>query len=166
MFISTEEYLHRITYALEHVVAPLIESDFGRGQLLAAVFLLDQLADRVDYKAEIIQQEIETGCETIRKIVAAVEEREGQVPEGLGAFLDELDRQGPGLDLAFRSRCDEMLCSAIDAFFAHRSGFDPASAHALEGLILGHLTQIASRDLGMFKPSTSQELLDSRGKSA
>jgi len=166
MFLSAEEYLHRITYALEHVVAPLIESDFGRGQLLAAVFLLDQLTDRLDYKAELIQQEIETGCETIRKIVNALEEGDRQVPEGLGAFLDELDRQGPGKDLAFRSRCDEMLCSAIDSFFANRKGFDPASAHALEGLILAHLTQIASRDMGMFKPSTSQQLLDARGKSA
>ena len=72
MFINTEEYLRRITHTLEHVVAPLIESDFGRGQLLSAVFLLDQLTDRIDYKAELIQQEIETGCETIRKIVDAI----------------------------------------------------------------------------------------------
>jgi hypothetical protein len=166
MFISTEEYLHRITHALEHVVAPLVESDFARGQLLAAVFLLDQLTDRIDYKAELIRQEIETCCDTTRKVVNAIEEREGQVPEGLGAFLRELDRQGPVQDLAFRSRCDEMLCSAIDSFYANRKRFDPASTHALEGLILGHLTQIASRDLGMFKPSTSQKLLDSRGQSA
>jgi hypothetical protein len=59
-----------------------------------------------------------------------------------------------------------MLCSAIDAFYANRKKFDPASAHALEGVILGHLTQIASRDLGMFKPSTSQKLLQSRGESS
>jgi hypothetical protein len=38
MFISTTDYLHRITYALEHVIAPQIESDYLRGQLLAAVY--------------------------------------------------------------------------------------------------------------------------------
>lgn len=166
MFISTEEYLHRITHALEHVIAPLIESDYGRGQLLAAVFLLDQLTDRIEYKAELIQQEIETGCETIRKIVDAIEERGGEAPGDLKAFLGEIDRESCAQDLAFRSRCDEMLCSAIDSFYANRKKFDPASAHAVEGLILGHLTQIASRDLGMFKPSTSQKLLQSRGESS
>ena len=166
MFISTEEYLHRITHALEHVIAPLIESDYGRGQLLAAVFLLDQLTDRIDYKAELIQQEIETGCETIRKIVDAIEERGGEAPGDLKAFLGETGRENCAQDLAFRSRCDEMLCAAIDWFYASRKKFDPTSAHALEGLILGHLTQIASRDLGMFKPSTSEKLLQSRGESS
>ena len=166
MFISTEEYLYRITHALEHVIAPLVESDFARGQLLAAVFLLDQLTDRIDYKAELVEQEIETACETIRKIVDAMEERGGKAPDDLKAFLGEVEGKAPPRDLAFRSRCDEMLCSAIDSFFANRERFDPASAHAMEGLILGHLTQIASRDLGMFKPSTSEKLLQSRGESA
>jgi len=166
MFISTEEYLYRITHALEHVIAPLIESDYGRGQLLAAVFLLDQLTDRIDYKQELIQQEIETACETIRKIVDAIEERGGETPDDLKAFLGEVEGEAPPRDLAFRSRCDEMLCSAIDSFYANRKKFDPASAHAMEGLILGHLTQIASRDVGMFKPSTSEKLLQSRGESS
>lgn len=165
MFISTEEYLHRITHALEHVIAPLVESDYGRGQLLAAVFLLDQLTDRIDYKEELIGQEIETGCETIRQIVKALEERAGEVPDELKAFVGGVDREGGAQDLAFRSRCDEMLCSAIDSFYANRNRFDPASAHAMEGLILGHLTQIASRDLGMLKPSTSQKLLQAKGES-
>ena len=166
MFISTEEYLHRITHALEHVIAPLIESDYGRGQVLAAVYLLDQLTDRIDYKAELIVQEIETACETIRKIVDAIEERGGEAPDDLKVFLGETDRENCAQDLAFRSRCDEMLCSAIDSFYDNRKKFDPASAHAMEGLILGHLTVIASRDVGMFKPSTSQKLLQSRGESS
>ena len=166
MFLSTEEYLHRITNALENVVAPLIESDYGRGQLLAAVFLLDQLTDRIDYKAELIQQEIETGCETIRKIVDAIQDGGGEVPGDLKAFIDEVEGESCVQDLAFRGRCDEMLCSAIDAFYSNRKRFDPASAHATEGLILGHLTQIASRDLGMFKSSTSEKLLQSRGESS
>jgi len=104
MFISTEEYLYRITYALEHVIAPLIESDFARGQLLAAVFLLDQLTDRIDYKAELVEQEIETACETIRKVVDAIEERGGETPNDLKAFLGEVE-----LDLvAFLQRAEAL----------------------------------------------------------
>jgi hypothetical protein len=164
MFTSTQEYLQRITHSLEHVIAPQIESDYLRGQLLAAVFLLDQLTDRVDYKADLLAQEIEGSCETIRGIVEALDEREGEVPADLRAFASEIDQGGRGADLAFRSRCDQMLCSAIDSFFASRDNFDPASAHAVDGLILGHLAQIAGRDLGMYKPSTSEKLLDFKTK--
>ena len=165
MFLSTEEYLHRITHALEHVVAPLVESDFARGQLLSAVYLLDQLTDRIDYKAELVEQEIETTRETTLRIVDAIEERGGKVPEDLKSFVLEAAGEGRVRDLALRKRCEEMLSTAIDSFYANRKVFDPASAHATEGLILGHLTQIGSRDMGMYKPSTSQKLLDSRGKS-
>ncbi len=165
MFISTEDYLYRITHALEHVVAPLIESEYGRGQLLAAVFLLDQLTDRIDYKADIIKQEIETNCEAIRKVVDVVEKKAGEVPRDLKVFLDEIDGGAFVQDLAFRTRCDEMLCMAIDSYFSNRDRFDSASAHEMEDLLLGSLTQIASRDLGMFKPSTSQKLLQPKDSS-
>jgi len=160
MFTSTQDYLHRITHALEHVIAPQIESDFLRGQLLAAVFLLDQLTDRIDYKVDLIMQEIESAHETIRKVVEALDERGGEVLDDLREFLREIDEGALGEDLAFRNRCDQVLCSAIDSLFANRDKFDPASAHAIEGLILGHLAQIAARDLGMYKPSTSEKLLD------
>ena len=163
MFISTQEYLQRITYALEHQIAPLIESDHGRSQLLAAVFLLDQLTDRIDYKADIIKQEIETNCETIRKVVAGLEKKEGNVPAELKAFLDEIEGRAWTPDLAFRRRCDEMLSIAIDSYFSNRDRFDAASAYEMEEILLGSLTQTAARNLGMFKPSTSQKILDSRG---
>lgn len=159
MFIPMEGYLERIAYALEHVIAPQIESDFARGQLLAAVFLLDQLTDRVDYKAGLVRQEIEWSVETLRKMLEALEEKRAEMPADLKAFHEELNRQGCGQDLAFRNRCDEMLCSAIDVYYAHLDRFEPASAQEMEERILGHLSQIAFRDLGMLKASTSEKLL-------
>jgi hypothetical protein len=164
MFTSTQEYLQRITHSLEHVIAPQIESDYLRGQLLAAVFLLDQLTDRVDYRVDLLTQEVEGSCEMIRRIVEALDERGGEVPGDLRAFASEIDQGNRGTDLAFRRRCDETLCSAIDAFFASRDKFDPASARTVDGLVLGHLAQIAARDLGMYKPSTSEKLLDFKTK--
>jgi hypothetical protein len=162
MFLSARDYLHRIAHALEHVIAPEVDSDFLRGQLLAAVFLLDQLTDRVDYKADLIEQEIEGACRTVRQVVEALGEGAGGVPDRLRAFLREIETGGCARDLAFRSRCDEMLCSAVDAFFAGRDKLDPASARDTEGVILEHLARVASRDLGMVKPSTSQKLLTFR----
>ena len=87
------------------------------------------------------------------------------MPDDLKAFVHQVEGGSCARDLAFRSRCDETLCSAIDAFYANRKRFDPASAHAMEGLILGRLTEIASRDLGMYKSSTSEKLLQSRAES-
>ena len=58
-----------------------------------------------------------------------------------------------------------MLCATMDAFFANRDKFDPASTHQIEGKVLGHLAQIGSRDLGMLKPSTSQKLLQGKRES-
>ncbi len=159
MFLSAQDYLLRVAHALEHVIAPEVESDFLRGQLLAAVFLLDQLTDRVDYKADLIEQEIEGACRAVRKVVGALEEGSGAVPDELRSFLGEIEPAGYATDLAFRSRCDEMLCSAIDAFFAGRDKLDSDSAYDTESAILEHLAWVASRDLGMVKPSTSQKLL-------
>lgn len=159
MFMPMESYLERITYALEHVIAPQIESNFIRGQLLSAVFLIDQLTDRVDYKADIIRQEIGWSSEMIKKIVEALEERGAVIPADLKAFHEELNRHGSGQDLAFRDLCDEMLCSAIDVYYAHLDRFEPANAHEMEERILGHLSQIAFRDLAMLKASTSEKLL-------
>jgi hypothetical protein len=160
MFTSAQEYLQKITHTLEHVIAPQIESDYLRGQLLAAVFLLDQLMDRVDYRVDLLAQEIEGSCETILRIVEALDEGGGEVPTDLRAFVSEIGEGERGGDLAFRNRCDQMLCSAIDSFFASRDKLDPVSARTVDGAILGHLTQIAGRDMGLYKPSTSEKLLD------
>lgn len=164
MFISAQEYLQRISHALEHVVAPEVESDHLRGQVLAAVFLLDQLLDRIDYKPDLVRQEIEAACQTLRKVVQAFEHKACPAPGELESFIREFEKDGAGQDLAFRNRCNAMLSTAIDFFFAHRNKLDPAAAFELEGLLLDHCMQVAGRDLGMMKPSTSMKLLQKKGQ--
>jgi len=163
MFISVQDYLQRISHALEHVVAPQIECAHVRGQVLAAVFLLDQLTDRIDYKAEIIRNEVEMTCANLSKLVGTMETKACQAPAEIRAFLKKLEEEGARHDLDFRNECNRMLALAIDFFFARRSQLDPALAHELEGLVLDHCVQIAARDLGMLKPSTSMKLLQRRG---
>jgi hypothetical protein len=165
MFISTEEYIKRITYALEHVVLPEVNAEFARGQLLAAIFLLDQLIDRVDYKADLVSQEIDMSCDTIKKIIDGVAAKVGDKPDELEVFLGELEKEGYGKDLKFRDQANEMLCKAIDFFFVHRKKLDPDVAHEINGVILEHFSMISSRDLNMMKPSTSDRLIQSKEKS-
>ena len=164
MFISAQDYLQRVSHALEHVIAPQIESDHVRGQVLAAVFLLDQLMDRIDYKADMVRQEIEMACGNLKKFVSAMEGKACQAPGELRAFVKKLEEDGPRHDLDFRNECSRLLSLGIDFFFAHRKALDPALAYELEGLLLDHCIQIASRDLGMMKGSTSMKLLQKKGQ--
>jgi len=162
MFMSTGDYLKRITHNLEHVVAPQIESDFARGQVLAAVFLLDQLSDRIDYKASIVSNEIKMSTETIKKVVETCREKESDVPDDLSGFIEELEKGDHGMNIEFRGRCDKMLCLAIDYFYACRGKISAESAHEIESIIINLLTKIGGRDLGMLKPSTSGKLIQTK----
>jgi hypothetical protein len=162
MFMSAQDYLQRISHALEHVVAPQIESEYLRGQLLAAVFLLDQLTDRIDYKPDLIRQEIQDGCETMRMVVSVLMENGASPPDELKDFLKEVEPGTYESSLEFRNRCDGMLSMAIDLFYAHRTRLDPSVEYEVEGVLLEHLNAVASRDVGMHKFSTSLKLLQKK----
>ena len=92
MFMSTDVYLKRIMHTLEQVVAPEVEDDYARGQVYAAIDLLHQLMDKVNYKNELIRQEIEMGSEAIRQVVRAME-AVADPPDDLKTFLLELDQE-------------------------------------------------------------------------
>ena len=164
MFITVSEYLKRITLTLEQVVAPKVESEFERGQLLAAVFLLDQLADKVDYKDELIDQEIKLCCATIKEIAGVFQQYGLDIPDDLKSFLEKLDQEGAGKGLEFRGHCNRMLSAAIQSFFTHKDKLDPAVVHKIDGIILGQFKTIGLRDMGMLKVSTSGRLIQSKEK--
>jgi len=162
MFMTTDLYLKRITQALEKVVAPEIESDHVRGQVYAVVNLIEQLAEKIEYKPDLIAQEIQMGCETIRQAVATVGKAAGETPAELQAFLQELDRSGPGQGLGFRNRVEEMLCQAIDFFYAQRGRMEPAAAAEVDGRIRDHITKLTTRDLGLMKPPNIEKISRSK----
>lgn len=164
MFISAQEYLQRISHALEHEVAPNVECDHLRGQILAAVFLLDQLADRIDYKPEMIRQEAEAACKLLRRILEALRTTGSELPAEWQNFGSAVQAEPAADLLGFRNRCNEALSRAIDLFFSCRAGLTAEAAFEIDGLILEHALQVASRDLGMMKPSTSMKILQKRGQ--
>ncbi|MEW6442230.1 MAG: hypothetical protein AB1640_14935 [bacterium] len=164
MFMSAQEYLQRLSHALEHDVAPQIECDHLRRQVLAAVFLLDQLTERVEYRADLLRQEIESACAAMKKVFTTVKEKTGRdAPAEIRRFLEEVEGGPPTVDLELRNRCNALLSSTIDCFFACRKSLDPTAAHELQGLLLEQCMQVAGRDLGLLKPSTSMKLLQRKG---
>ncbi len=164
MFLSPQEYLQRISHVLEHEVAPKVECDHLRGQILAAVFLLDQLSDRIEYKSEMIRQEAEAACGLLRRILEALRTAGSEPPAEWESLGSAIQTESAEELLAFRNRCNEALSRAIDLFFSCRAGLAAEAASEIEGLILEHALQVASRDLGMMKPSTSMKILQKRGQ--
>jgi hypothetical protein len=162
MFMPTTNYLKRITLALEHEAAPRIEDDFARGQVLAAVFLLDNLADRIDYKPDVIEKEVEKCCDTIKAIVEAVGDE--NLPDEIKEFMAELEGDELVKNLAFRNKCDHVLSLAIDLYFKHRDKLDPEADLELDEKIVKYITDINLRDLGMFKISCSSKLIQAKDK--
>lgn len=164
MFMSAQAYLQRISHALEHEVAPKVECDHLRGQILAAVFLLDQLSDRIDYKPEILRQEAEAACGLLRRILEALRAAGGEPPAEWERFGAAPQTDSAADLLGFRDSCNEALSRAIDLFFSSRDGLAAEDASQIEGLILEHALQVASRDLSMMKPSTSMKILQKKGQ--
>ena len=108
MFVNTNVYFGRITDALEKVVAPEIESDEVRGQVFAVISLIQQVSGMIEYKHDLIEQEIKEGSDIVKNILRAVEGAGIEAPEEIGEFLEKLDegKAGGGLRCATRStRC-------------------------------------------------------------
>ena len=116
MFITPDLILKRISYALEHIVTPEIESDFIRGQVLAATFLLDQLTDRIEYKSDLLRMEIEMNSTTIEKIVSILEEKKVAVPDEIKTCLKEI-KDEDNVDLDARKQYDSIFSNVIKLSF-------------------------------------------------
>lgn len=151
MFMSTDVYLTRIMHTLEQVVVPEVESDYARGQVYAVIDLLNQLTGKIEYKSDLISQEIEMGSKMLATVIREME-TVAPAPDDLKKFLDELGSDKTKMDLGLRNRLDEMQCLAIDFFNANRAKLEPEAALEVDGMIRDHITRITTRDLGMMKP--------------
>lgn len=162
MWISPELYLKRITQALEKTVAPEIESDLVRGQVFAVISLLQQLAERIAYKPDLIAQEIQAGGETLRSVISELAAAGSSAPGELQAFLEELDRAGADKGMGALLQVEEKLCAAIDFFFAARRQLAPETAARLDRLLRDYLTRQATRELGLTKPPNLEKISRSK----
>lgn len=151
MFMSTEVYLKRIFYTLEHVIAPEVESDFARGQVFAVISLLEQLGSQIEYKRDIIEKDMKTGAGILREVVSALKDAGAEPPSELAKYMDGLESGGP-VSLAARDRLEEMISLAIDFFHEKGSKLESQKASEVDGLVRDFITKTATRDLGLLKP--------------
>jgi hypothetical protein len=157
MFMSTDVYLKRIFHTLEHVIAPEVESDYARGQVFAVISLLEQLAQKIEYRQDLIAQEIKMGSRILKSITSALDQAGAEVPEEFGSFLNEPD-SGRVISLAVRNKLEEMLCLAIDLLHDNKGRIEQEQAMELDNQIRDYITKITTRDLGLMKPPAIEKM--------
>jgi hypothetical protein len=151
MFMTVDLYLKRIYHTLEHVIAPEVDDDFARGQVFAVINLLEQLGQKVEYKQDLIAQEIEQGSKILSIMVAAVQDAGADIPEKITSFMKELESGSPA-GLSKRNRLEEMLCLAIDLLHENKGLLEPERYAEVDRQVRDYITKLTTRDLGLMKP--------------
>lgn len=162
MFMSTDAYLKRIMLALDRGIAPKIESDALRGQVYAVVDLLNQLTGRIEYKRELLDQEIRTGAEILEKILTGLESEGISAPDDLAAFVKELGENSAGSGPGLGREVEERICRAIDVFHAQKDKMSAEQKIALDQAIRDYILKAATRDLGLTKPPNIDKISRSK----
>lgn len=162
MFISPAVYFKRLTDALENVVAPEIESDYVRGQVFAIVDLIRQLVDRIEYKQELIAQEIQITSDSIKRMIKALTEANCAIPEEIKQFISSLEDGSAGKSLAVRNKTDEMFCKALELFHGNLGKIPPETAKEVDKAIRDNILKVVGRDLGLLKPPMIEKISRSK----
>lgn len=162
MFISPGVYFKRLTDALENVVAPEIESDYVRGQVFAVVDLIRQLIDRIEYKQELITQEIQITSDSVKKMLEALEQAGCDVPDELRLFTTSLEGGSIGKGLALRNKTDEIFCKALELFHQNLDKMPPETAKEVDKAIRDNIMKVVGRDLGLMKPPMIEKISRSK----
>lgn len=162
MFITLAIYFKRLTDALENVVAPEIESDYVRGQAFAIVDLIRQLIDRVEYKQELIVQEIQITSDSIKKMIEALKQVGCAIPDEIQQFMISLMDASSRKNLAMRNKTDEMFCKVFELFHQNLDKIPPETSKAVDKAIRDNIMKVIGRDLGLMKPPMIEKISRSK----
>jgi hypothetical protein len=165
MFMTIDVYLKRIYHTLEHVIAPEVEDDFARGQVFAVINLLEQLAQKVEYKRDLISQEIEQGSRILKSIAEALEEARVGIPDELESFMKEVEKS-EAINLSMRNKLEEKLSLAMRLFNDNKGKLDKDKSKEVDKELRDYITKIATRDLGLMKPPAIDKISRPEKKAA
>lgn len=163
MFVSINDYLARIYNTLENVVAPEVESDFVRSQLFAAVALIGSLSKKIEYKKDLILDEINAGMEIIKAISDVLKESGIDIPENTMAFLDEFRENGLAADIKNIDRVNEQFRIALDFLYDRKSEISAEMYVHIDNKVRAYIHDISLRDVG-FMPHVSFDKILRAGK--
>ncbi len=161
MFIKLNKFVDRINHTLEQVIVPKLDDPFARAQAYAVVEMLNQMVGKIDYKPEILKQQIEANRKKLEEIADKIKAAGLGLPEDLDEYLKRDVYEGllSGAQwLRARDESDAMLCKAIDAGMDAKDKLGPEAYHELEQGLLKFFTNTSYRDIGMMKPPNIQRI--------
>ncbi len=157
MDTNFETYVTRINYTLENVIVPQIQSDFIRSQVFAVMELLHQLTSRLEYRHELLLEDIERLRGIIQTVIKTFSKHKIHIPEDI---LSETDIQAHEIYgkplMAIHDRLEVAVGNAINLFYKNRDQIK--NPREIEHHILVQISSGITRDVTLFKPEMMHEL--------
>jgi len=162
MWMNPDLYLKRLAAALENVVAPEIDDDFARGQLYAVSELINQLTGKLEYKRDLVGEDIKAGHEALVGLLADLEDVGAPRPGGIVAAIEEMGKDPKPIGVERRGQVEALLCDAIDHFHDHKQEIGAEAAAKLDKELRDLLTRQATKELGRMKPPQFEKISRSK----
>jgi hypothetical protein len=146
--LAVETLLDGVMRTLREAVLPAVTGRFARGQLFAVLDVLQNLRDRVEWKAAFDEAEASSAGDSLRRMVELVgADAAAPVVRALAAAPS-----GPPA-----ARAAALRAALADAF-AVLDGLPDTTAAPARAALAEHLAAQAMRDVAMLKPSLLEEI--------
>lgn len=161
MFVSINDYLSRICNTLEHVVAPDVESDFARSQVFAITALLGSLGRKIEYKQDLIAEEINAGLEIIKTIADVLKDAGLDAPDEVLSFMAESKESNLKLDTKSIEKVNENFRCILDFIYASKGKIESATFNEVDAKVRQYVHDISLRDVGFMAAMSFDKILRS-----
>ncbi len=157
MDTNFETYVTRINYTLENLIAPQIQSDFIRGQVSAIMELLNQLTSRLEYRHELLLEDIERFRGILQTVIETLSNHKIHIQTDLlrQAEVQTIGKYGKQLRDIY-DRMEAAASNAINLLYENRDKIK--NAKEVEHHILRQIASGIIRDVMLFKPEMMVEV--------
>lgn len=152
MLIPVETLIGGVIHTLKTDVLSAVQPGFARGQLFAALDVLQNLQDRVEEKAELHTVEADSAHAALTKVVAVLRDA------GATDVLAQVEVTITGAPAAPPHARSAGLRAALVQTLDALEGLPAETANAARAAIGEHLAVQAMRDVANLKPSMLNEI--------
>lgn len=155
METSFETYVDRINSALKSIVMPEVASPLAQSQLLMIMELLNQWRPRLQYRHDLLVQDLEWVQEALRPLLKALSDGGIRVPEDITEAAEiKLTTEVYGKGLQEEVRCVQAAASkALDLLYAHSDQIEDIDN--VQRTVFRSLRKSAERDAMMMRTALS-----------
>ena len=164
MLLSIENQFAGIQQTLEEVVVPHISSPYVRGQVFAVMEILNQMQNWVEYRSDLLEDEISRARGVISPIAEALKILGPEIRNATVDYFREKDsleavvpKNGKEL-LELKNRTNGLLELSQQLFHKIREVIPPEEKAKIETLLGAHLGYINKRNLKLLRPTLLKKI--------